>query len=86
VSPKTAAISYRIPVSAGYPVTAAVFSDTIRGTMYVVVMRPRRIRRAGHTACMGDVINVSKNLGAKDLSFRSLGRSGLDKWSIPRMI
>jgi hypothetical protein len=66
VSPKTAAISYRIPVSVGYPVTAVVFSDTIRGTMRVVVIRQRRIRRAGHKTCMGEVINVCKNLVAKD--------------------
>jgi hypothetical protein len=86
VSPKTADISYRILISAGYPVTAAVFSDTIIGTMRVVVIRQRRIRRAGHTACRGEVLKVCKNLVAKDLRFRPPGRSRLDKWSIPRMI
>jgi hypothetical protein len=69
-------------VSAGYPVTAAVFRDTIRGTLRVVVIRQRRIRRAEHAACMGDIVNACKNLVAKDLRFRPLGRPGLDKWSI----
>jgi hypothetical protein len=71
-----------MPVSAGYPVTAAVFRDTIRGTLRVVVIRQRRIRRVGHTACMGKVINACKNLVAKDLRFRPFRRSGLDKWSV----
>jgi len=71
-----------MPVSAGYTVTAAVFRDTIRGTLSVVVIRQRKIRRAGHTACMGEVINTCQNLVAKDLRFRPLGSSGLDKWSI----
>ena len=82
MSPKTAAISYRMSVSAGYPVTAAVFRDTIRGILRVVVIRQTRIRRAGHMTCMGEVINACKNLVAKDLRFRPLGRSGLDRWSI----
>jgi hypothetical protein len=63
-------------------VTAAVFRDTIRGTLRVVVIKQRRMRRAGHTAWMGEVINACKNLVAKYLRFRPLGRSGLDKWSI----
>jgi hypothetical protein len=71
-----------MPVSTGYPVTAAVFRDTIRGTVCVVVIRQRRKRRAGHMACMAEVINACKNLVTKDLRFRPLGRSGLDKWSI----
>lgn len=79
---KTAAISYRMPASAGYPVTAAVFRDTIRGTLRIVVIRQRRIRRAGLTACMDEVTNACEDLVAKDLRFRPLGRSGLDKWSI----
>jgi hypothetical protein len=48
-----------MPASAGYPVRAAVFRDTIRGTLLVVVIRQRRrIRRAGHTACMGELVNA----------------------------
>jgi hypothetical protein len=63
-------------------VTAAVFRDTIRGALRVVVIGQRKVRRAGHTACMGEVINTCQNLVAKELRFRPLGRRGLDKWSV----
>jgi len=79
--PEDGTISYRMPVSAGYPVTAAVFRDTTRRTLRIVVIRQRKIRRVGHTACTGEVMNACKNLVAKDLRFRPVGRSGLGKWS-----